>query len=78
MFGVLPSGRYQHFFFILKYVVFICLVINGTVLSLLVPTSQNIIHCWFIHDVIIPNKCVRGFDVLNYLVISFPCHSRSF
>ena len=42
-----------------------------------VPNIQNIIQCWFIHHMSIPNKCVSGADVLKDFVISFLCQFGS-
>ena len=45
-------------FLIRQYILCICLVRNGTILSPFMPTSQNIIQYWFINNMIITNKCV--------------------
>ena len=65
-------------FCILQYVVCICLVRNGTIIPPFVPTIQSIIQCWFIHDIIIPDKYVSAADVLNEYRTLFLCQSRSF
>ena len=65
-------------FLISQYVVCIRSVKNGTIMPPLVPNSQDVIQCWFIHDMIIPNKCVSGADVLNDFVTSFLCQFGSF
>ena len=36
-----------------------------------VPTSQNIVQCWFIINMIIPNKCVSGLTSWMTLEIHF-------
>ena len=38
---------------------------NGKILSPFVPTIQNIIQCWFIYDMFIPNKWISVSDVLS-------------
>ena len=65
-------------FCIRLYVVCIRLVRHGTNLPLFVPNIQNISQCWFIHNIIVPNKYVSGADVLNDSRNSFLCQFGSF
>ena len=72
VFDVWSAGRYLRMFCMHQYVVCICLVRKGKILFPSIPYST-----FFIHDMIIPNVCVSGDDVLSDFGISFLCQSGS-